>query len=148
MRVARECLVGQHVGLTEPELHRKLVQMVTADAAKIAGLEDKLGRLTAGRPADITVIERSYEDPWRNVVEADPSRVDLVTIDGFLVYGRAEWMDRVAPHADMEPVIAWGKPMKLDTSFAVRETGGTPVRLAAVRKQLLSRFLQTGPIFA
>jgi hypothetical protein len=82
------------------------------------------------------------------VVEADPSRVELVTIDGFLVYGRSDWMDRLAPHRELEPVIAWGKPMKLDTSFAVRETGGPPVRLAALRKRLLGRYLQTGPIFA
>jgi cytosine/adenosine deaminase-related metal-dependent hydrolase len=148
MRVARECLVLQEVGLSEPELHRKLVHMVTADAARIAGLHDKLGRIAAGRPADITVLERHQEDPWRNVVEADPSRVELVTIDGFLVYGRSKWMDQIAPHPDMEPVIAWGKPMKLDTSFAVRETGAPPVRLATLRKQLLDRYVQTGPIFA
>jgi 5-methylthioadenosine/S-adenosylhomocysteine deaminase len=148
MRVARECLVAQGVGLSEPELHKKLVRMVTSEAAKIAGLEGKLGRIAAGRPADVVVLERSHEDPWRNVVEADPSRVELVTIDGFLVYGRPKWMDRVAPSPDMEPVIAWGKPMKLDTSFAVRETGSPPVRLAALRKQLLERYVQTGPIFA
>jgi 5-methylthioadenosine/S-adenosylhomocysteine deaminase len=148
MRVARECLVRQQVGLTEPELHRKLVHMVTADAARIAGLEDKLGRVAAGRPADVTVLERIHDDPWRSVVEADPSRVELVTIDGFLAYGRADWMDRLAPHPELEPLIAWGKPMKLDTSFAVRETGGPPVRLATVRRQLLGRYMQTGPIFA
>ena len=148
MKVARECLVLQGVALTEPELHKKLVRMVTADAARIAGLEHKLGRIEVGRPADITVLERSYEDPWRNVVEAGPSRVGLVVIDGFLAYGRPAWMEALAPHPDLEPVIAWGRPMKLDTSFAVRETGAPPVRLKKVREQLLSRYLQTGPIFA
>jgi len=148
LKVARERLVLQEVALAEPDLHKKLVRMVTADAAQIAGLGDKLGRIAVGRPADITVLERSYEDPWQNVVEADPSRVELVVIDGFLVYGRPAWMDDLAPHPDLEPVIAWGKPMKLDTSFAVRETGGPPVRLKKIREQLLSRYLQTGPIFA
>ena len=33
-------------------------QMVTSDAAAIAGLADKLGRLDAGRPADLVVFER------------------------------------------------------------------------------------------
>jgi len=148
MKVARERLVLQGVGLTEKALHKKLVSMVTADAAKIAGLEHKLGKIAVGRPADITVLERSYEDPWRNVVEADPSWVELVTIDGFLVYGRSAWMDELAPTPELEPVIAWGKPMKLDTSFAVAETGAPPVRLHAIREQLLGRYLLTGPIFA
>jgi imidazolonepropionase-like amidohydrolase len=79
--------------------------MVTSEAARIAGLEDELGRIAAGRPADITVLERNFEDPWRNVVKTDPSRVELVTIDGFLVYGRAKWMDQVAPHPDIKPII-------------------------------------------
>ena len=148
IKVARERLVQQGVNLTQKALSKKLVRMVTADAAKIAGLGDKLGRIDVGRAADITVLERSYKDPWQNVVEADPSWVELVMIDGFLVYGRDEWMDRLAPTPDLEPVIAWGKPMKLDTSFAVAATGEPPVRLREIREKLLGRYLQTGPIFA
>ena len=45
--------------------------------------------------ADILVIERRREDPWENVVEADPSWVELVTIEkGNPVYGRADLMKR------------------------------------------------------
>jgi cytosine/adenosine deaminase-related metal-dependent hydrolase len=148
LKVARERLVQQGVHLSEEALSRKLVRMVTADAAAIAGFTDKLGHLAAGRPADVTVLERSFEDPWRNVVEAEPSWVELVMIDGFLVYGRADWMDALAPNPELEAVIAWGKPMKLDTSFAVRASGAAPVRLADLRERLLGRYLQTGPIFA
>jgi hypothetical protein len=148
LKVARERLVLQGVGLSEQALSRKLVRMVTADAAEIAGFADKLGQLARGRPADVTVLERRFEDPWRNVVEAEPPAVDLVLIDGFLVYGRADWMDALAPDPGLEPVIAWGRPMKLDTSFAVRASGAPPVRLADVRRRLLGRYLQTGPLFA
>ena len=44
------------------------------DAATIAGLEDELGRLEEGRPADLVVFERREEDPWESVVEATPPR--------------------------------------------------------------------------
>jgi hypothetical protein len=57
-------------------------------------------------------------------------------------------MDALAPNPELEAVIAWGKPMKLDTSFAVRASGAAPVRLADLRERLLGRYLQTGPIFA
>ena len=68
LKVARRELFNQGAKPTP----KQLVDMVTRDAAKMAGLEDKLGQLEAGRPADLVVLERREEDPWENVVEADP----------------------------------------------------------------------------
>ncbi len=148
LKVAREVLVQQGVQLTERQLSRKLVRMVTQDAAAIAGLSEWLGELAPGRPADITVLERLHEDPYRSVVEADPAEVELVTIGGFLAYGRSGWMDQLAPSPDLETVLAWGKEMKLDTSYAAAPGAGFPVRLANLRRELLERHPHTGPIFA
>ncbi len=148
MKVARECLRRQEVPLDEDALHRRLVRAVTADAAAIAGLGDRLGAIAPGRPADLTVLERTFDDPWRSVVEAEPAAVGLVTIDGFLAYGRTEWMQQLAPGPEMEPVLAWGRPMTLDTSFAAAASGQAPVRLRDLRKKLIARYPQTGPIFA
>ena len=95
------------------------------------------------------MLERLYDDPWQNVVEAEPASVELVTIGGDLAYGRADWMsDLIGDTAELEDVIAWGKAMKLDTSYAAAGTGATPVRLSEIRKALLERYPQTGPIFA
>ena len=66
--------------------------MVTRDAAKIAGLDDKLGALAKGPPADLVVLERRLEDPWENVLRPEPAWVELVMIGGDLAYGRADWM--------------------------------------------------------
>src|SRR3954454_21526709 len=77
MKVARRCLTDQSGH--DPGAKR-LVQMVTSDAAVIAGLDDKLGTLAAGRPADIAVFERHRDDPWESVAVADPSYVQLVMI--------------------------------------------------------------------
>ena len=66
--------------------------MVTAGAADIAGLGDQLGRLAAGRPADLVVLQRRHDDPYDNVVAAYPSWVDLVMIGGDVIYGRPDWV--------------------------------------------------------
>jgi hypothetical protein len=35
--------------------------------------DEPLVRNEKGRPADLLVLERHHEDPWENVVEADPA---------------------------------------------------------------------------
>ena len=55
----------------------------------IAGLDDKLGLLEAGRPADVVVLERTAPDPWEAVVQSPtPSCVELVMLGGDVAYGR------------------------------------------------------------
>lgn len=147
LKVARRELINQGA---KPKA-KKLVDMLTRDAAKIAGLGDKLGQLKVGRPADLVVLERREQDPWENVVEADPSWVELVTIDGDLTYGRAEWMTELAGPTQaegLEPLIAWGKRMRLDTSYAAKPGSQSAPKLAKLRADLIKLYPQVGPIFA
>jgi 5-methylthioadenosine/S-adenosylhomocysteine deaminase len=147
LKVARRVLSDQGARPTA----KKLVDMVTRDAASIAGLDDKLGTLREGRPADLVVLERRVPDPWENVVEADPSWVELVMIDGDLAYGRADWLEELTdPDAQegLEPLSAWGKQMLLDTSYAARPGTDGPTRLAQLRQDLIDEYPQVGPIFA
>lgn len=130
---------------------KKLVDMVTRDAAKIAGLDDKLGKLEVGRAADLVVLERREQDPWENVVAADPSWVELVMIDGDLAYGSEKRMKELANPdqvAGLEPVIAWGKRMLLDTSYQARPGAEKPPKLAQLRAELIDKYKPLGPIFA
>jgi len=146
MRVARHEAASQDAPITD----RELVRIVTRGAASIAGLASDLGLLAQGRPADVVVLERHAQDPWESVLTADPSGVELVTIAGDLAYGRREWIERLgAPDqvAQGERVIAWGKPMLLDTSYAVLPHD-PPLRLAELRDQLIIGFPSLGPIFA
>ncbi|MGC4000996.1 MAG: amidohydrolase family protein [Anaeromyxobacter sp.] len=146
LKVARRELHRQGAAVDD----RRLVELVTRDAARIAGLEAHLGRLAPGRPADLLVLERRREDPWTNVVEAEPSWVELVTLGGDLAYGREDWLQAlVAPDqlAATEPVLAWGKRMRLDTRYAVRTAGAAP-RLAELRAALIGAYPQVGPVFA
>jgi cytosine/adenosine deaminase-related metal-dependent hydrolase len=147
LKVARRELFNQGAA---PKA-RKLVDMVTRDAAKIAGLEDKLGELKEGRPADLVVLERREQDPWENVVEADPGWVELVMIDGDLAYGREDWLKGLTEPAraeGFEPLIAWGKRMLLDTSYQAKPGAQAPPKLAKLRADLIKQYPQVGPIFA
>jgi 5-methylthioadenosine/S-adenosylhomocysteine deaminase len=147
LKVARRCLLDQGM---EPS-SKKLVDMVTRDAARIAGLEDKLGELKAGRPADLVVFERRLEDPWDNVVEAEPAWVDLVMIDGDLAYGRADWMDELISAGDqerLEPLTAWGQEMRLDASYTAGESDEEIPKLSKLRADLIDAYPPVGPIFA
>jgi len=146
LKIARRTLVRQGV----PDDPRRLVQMVTSTAATIAGLPDHLGRIAVDRPADLLVLERHHDDPWENVLAADPAWVELVTIGGDLAYGREAWIRTVAdPGAigALEPVLAWGKPMVVDTSYSVLKTASSAPRLADLRKRLIESHPGVGPIF-
>jgi 5-methylthioadenosine/S-adenosylhomocysteine deaminase len=147
MQVARRWLRAQ--GADPPA--KRLVQMMTSDAAAIAGLQDHLGTLAKGRPADVLVLERRHDDPWESVLESDPSAVELVTIGGDLAYGRADWVGTLSDPADrdrLEPVIAWGREMVLDTSYSVNPSATAPPTLADLRAALVAAYPRVGPIFA
>jgi hypothetical protein len=49
------------------------------------------------------VLERHREEPWDNVVAADPSWVEAVMLGGDLAYGRSDWMRRVLRSQDSFP---------------------------------------------
>jgi 5-methylthioadenosine/S-adenosylhomocysteine deaminase len=143
--VARHALLEQGVDVGA----EKLVRMATCDAAKIAGLGDKLGKLEAGRPADLVVFERRNPEPYENIVQAEPSWVQLVMIDGDIPYGRADWVkDLIDPaHEDrLEELTAWGQRKLLDTRYAAIPQG-IPPTLAELREQLITHYPQVGPIF-
>ncbi len=147
LKVARRVLGRQG----RPVAAQDLVAMVTSGAADIAGLADQLGTLAPGRPGDVVVLERRQEDPWENVVAADPSWVEMVFIDGDLSYGRSDWVDELAgpeKRNRLESVVAWGKPMSLDASYTAVPTGPPPPTLAQLRADLIASYPQVGPIFA
>jgi hypothetical protein len=130
---------------------KKLVDIVTPAAAEIAGLRKQLGSLHEGRPADLVVFERRERDPWLNVVEADPSWIAPRMIDGDLSYGRADRMAKLAASEDRErpePLIAWGKPMLLDTRSTAGRAGNPPPTPAKLRADLIERYPLVVSIFA
>jgi len=146
LKVVRRVLAEQG----RPLPARALVDMVTVGAAGIAGVGDHLGVLEPGHVADLVVFERHRDDPWENVVEADPAWVEVVAIGGDLVYGRADWMTQILGRAaePLEAVVAWGKRMLLDTGYSAIPAVMPAPSLARLRSDLLAQYPQLGPIFA
>jgi cytosine/adenosine deaminase-related metal-dependent hydrolase len=148
LTVARHALAAQTGSDPDP---RKLVDMVTRDAAAIAGLDDHLGTIEEGRPADLAVFERHRDDPWLNVVIAEPAWVELVMIGGDVAYGHTPVVTSLLGQdalAHFEALTAWGKPMQLDTGYQARPGPDRPPTLAQLRSDLISHYPQVGPIFA
>jgi hypothetical protein len=108
IKVARRQLTLQ-ADHTDPGA-KKLVDMVTRDAAAIAGLADKLGTLDPQRPADLAVYERTDDDPYECIANAQPVNVDLVMIGGDVAYGRTDLVTTVVGDqaaAGYESQLAW-----------------------------------------
>ena len=148
MKVARRCLTLQSG--SDPGA-RLLVDMVTKDAALIAGLDDRLGVLEAGRPADITVFERVHEDPWESVLRSEPAQVELVLIGGDVVYGRPVLVEALVGKDAVgryEQEIAWGEPMLLHTGFRAHPGAQQIPTLSRLRAALIDAYPRVGPIYA
>jgi 5-methylthioadenosine/S-adenosylhomocysteine deaminase len=147
MTVARQELFNQGHSITA----RALVEMVTSGAAAVAGLADTLGTLAVGRAADLVVLAPTNTDPYETVCLSTPADVELVLIGGDLVYGRQDWIGTLAQEPldpILEPVIAWGRPMLLDTSFEGQDDGAPTPRLQQLRSELTAAYPPVGPIWA
>ena len=147
LKVARRLLLAQGLDVNP----KVLVEMVTSKAAVIAGLSGHVGTLTPGKAADIVVFERRFQDPWENIVEADPSWIELVMVNGNFSYGRADWAATALPAGNpewQEKVTAWGKRMVLDTSAGLSPTAIPLPTLGKLRASLIAFYPQVGPIFA
>jgi 5-methylthioadenosine/S-adenosylhomocysteine deaminase len=151
LKIARRSLMEEGT----PATARELVRMVTVDAASIAGLADHLGLLRAGRAADVLVLERAHPDPWEAVAQATPASVELVVLGGDVAYGRADWVRTLAgtvagapDPGTAERLVAWGRPVLIDTSYSVNVPATPSPRLADLRAELIARYPQVGPIFA
>lgn len=147
LQVARRALAAQGVDLGA----RRLVQMVTSGAAEVAGLAHHLGKLVSGRVADLVVLDRRASDPWESVLASGPPEVALVAIGGDVAYARRDWMAALLGEeaaSEVESVVAWGRPMAVDTRYSLFAPDALPPRLEQLRLELIARYPQVGPIWA
>jgi cytosine/adenosine deaminase-related metal-dependent hydrolase len=148
LKVAREELANQGRQLDAAEL----LAMVTSHSAAVAGLEDRLGSIAVGRPADLVVLARQDADPYESVCASTPDDVELVLIGGDIVYGTYESVTALAADPTdpaLEPVLAWGRHMLLDTGYDAGDAvPGSSPRLEQLRASLTSTYPPVGPIWA
>jgi len=101
--------------------------------------------------AEMKVARQELVNQEHPVCASTPADVELVMIGGDVAYGRRDWVETLAADAadpDLEPVVAWGRRMLLDTSFEVTPGGDPTPRLSSIRQALTSVYPPVGPIWA
>ncbi|MCA9701843.1 MAG: amidohydrolase family protein, partial [Myxococcales bacterium] len=106
LRFANEVDDGVWGDLLTPQ---DLVEMVTINAARNLGLDDRLGTLEVGKKADITVISGDTDAPYDAILAATPVEVGLVLVDGRALYGAVGLVELGAPMPGCEELDMVGK---------------------------------------
>lgn len=90
LEAAKAMAAGRRAGLDIPSEHA--IRWVTLNAARLIGLEDRIGSIEPGKNADLVV--------WSGDPFSTYSKADQVYIDGALVYDRAD--PAFQPGSDLE----------------------------------------------
>lgn len=86
----------------------QLVAMATSIPAKLARIDDKIGRLARGLYADILVIRPRGRTPYESVATATPADVQLIMIGGQPIYGDYELLEKLVPATSLAKLIVCG----------------------------------------
>jgi len=96
---------------------KQLVQMATSNPAKLARIDDEVGRLAKNFLADYVVIRRgSRNDPYESLIYSSTEDILLVSVNGRPLFGDESLMRKVNPPAKLESVLVCGVPKTLDMS--------------------------------
>ncbi len=113
---------------------RQLVDMVTSTPARVAGVDDEVGAIRPGLHADLLVIDGDHNDPYRAVIEAGPTDVRLVLIEGVPLYGDPRLMMRFWELLDLEEMLLSGAGKSLATPAAGVKVADLAARLEGALK--------------
>lgn len=87
---------------------KQLFRMVTADAARVAGVEERLGRIAPGSAADLVLAPRLDNDPFASLLKTHPRDIRLVFIEGQPVYGDREALAKWVPADELDEITVEG----------------------------------------
>ncbi|HEX3130686.1 MAG TPA: amidohydrolase family protein [Thermoanaerobaculia bacterium] len=104
----------QRPSIFEP---KELVQMATANPARLAHVDDKVGRLAKGLYADYLVIRRgAHADPYESLIYAGPEDILLVAVNGRPLFGDLKLLPAVNPSAKPETITLCNEFKAIDLS--------------------------------
>jgi 5-methylthioadenosine/S-adenosylhomocysteine deaminase len=86
---------------------KQLLSMATAVPAKVARLDDKIGKLQSGHYADLTVIRTPDGSP-ESIVKSTPADVQLVIVGGQAVYGDPGTLGKLLPGQTLDTLTVCG----------------------------------------
>lgn len=120
---------------------KELVQMATSNAAALARLEGKAGRLAPGRAADYIVVRAGKLDPYQTLIYAAHEDVLAVAVAGRPLYGDAATMQAINANARIEAITVCGAPKAVDMSDS---EDGRGVSFAETMRNLQAAFKTYG----
>jgi len=88
--MTRELPDGQELGGTQALTFAEALGLYTTGAAELLGLEDRLGSVTPGRLADLTVVDRAVD-------HCTPRQLAGTRVTAAIVGGRIVFRSQVPP---------------------------------------------------
>lgn len=117
----------------------ELVQMVTSNAARLAGLSDKIGALASGMMADFVVLPKIGPSPLRSLLDAEPGSIKLVVVAGVPLLGTPEDLHKFQDAKDLETLVICGHQKALNIK---QDTGGES--FVAIKSRLTNALASSG----
>ena len=127
---------------------QQLVDMVTINPAKAFGMNKSIGSLEVGKQADILVVAKQPGlTAQRDLINAKPSDVLLVTIAGDALFGATTTLDALGHQGDYELVDACGVQRGIDVTVDSKLVQNGTEKLADIESKLLAVQPKLTPVF-
>lgn len=124
-----------------PLTAKDLVQMATSNAATLARIAGKVGRLEKGLIADYVIVRRGTRDAYQTLIYAAHDDVLAVAVGGRPLYGDEAVMKSINPSSRLEAISVCGVPKAVDMSDS---DNGAGISFADTMKNLTAAFQAFG----
>ena len=115
----------------------QLVDMVTINPAKAYALDKFIGTIEVGKYADLMVVAKHTGlTAQRDLINAKPQDVLLVTISGDPLFGTQPFMDSLGKTGDYEVIDDCGSPRAIDVTVTASDVTHGTETLADVEAKL------------
>ena len=94
----------------------QLVNMVTINPAEMAGISEFVGQISEGRYADLLVISGDSSQPYSALIDALPSDIQLVMVNGIPLYGDRTMMAQFWDSDELSSMDVMGTPKAIRVS--------------------------------
>jgi cytosine/adenosine deaminase-related metal-dependent hydrolase len=118
---------------------QQLVDMVTINPARAYGLDRFIGSIEVGKYADLMVVAKQPGlTPYRDLIDARPQDVLLVTVSGDPLFGDQSLMDAAGKGGDYEVIDACGTPKAIDMTVTAKDVYEGSESLSDIEAKLLT----------
>jgi 5-methylthioadenosine/S-adenosylhomocysteine deaminase len=99
----------------------EMLQMVTTNPARLAGLSDRIGTLVPGMMADFVVLPKVGNSPLNSLLDSEPASIKLVVVGGTPLLGSPDYLRKFQDAKAIETLTICGQEKALNIR---QDTGG------------------------